>query len=255
MFILGGANMREEKRSIKAIIFDSGRVLNQSSTGHWFISPRFFEYVDDKKYNAINKEKIDLAFRKAGHYINSQSLITTKEEEYRHFYKFYEIFSYNLPELELKEEQIYSLAADLVYNMNKYTFFDDALKIIPELNLKYKLAIVSDAWPSLEDIYKHKGLYSYFDSFVISSILGVTKPNEKMYLKALEELKILPEEAVFIDDNLINCEGAMKLGINGVLLCRNKSQYFLCKLGSIGKGYEVINDLEQLKKTRFLSKI
>jgi hypothetical protein len=34
---------------------------------------------------------------------------------------------------------------DLVYNMNKYIFFDDALRILPELKLKYKLAIVSDA--------------------------------------------------------------------------------------------------------------
>ncbi len=76
-----------------------------------------------------------------------------------------------------------------------------------------------------------------------------------MYLKALEELKVLPEEAVFIDDNLINCKGAMKLGINEVLLCRNKLQYFINKLFSIGKDYQVINDLEQLKYTRILSKI
>lgn len=247
--------MSGKKRDIKAILFDSGRVLNQSSTGHWFISPKFFEYVDDKKYNAINKEKINEAFEKAGQYINSQSLINTKEDEYIHFHKYYEIFSHNLPDLELREEQINGLAMDLVYNMNKYIFFDDALKIIPELKSKYKLAIVSDAWPSLKDVYKNKGLYNYFDSFVISSVLGTTKPNEKMYLKALEELKILPEEAIFIDDNLINCQGAMKLGIKGVLLCRNKLQYFIYKLFSIGKDYQVINDLEQLKYSRVLSKI
>ncbi len=68
-----------------------------------------------------------------------------------------------------------------------------------------------------------------------------------MYLKALEELMILPEEAVFIDDNLINCKGAMKLGINGVLLCRNKLHYFIQKLLSIGKDYVVIKDLKDLK--------
>lgn len=247
--------MRGKKRNIKAILFDSGRVLNQSSTGHWFISPRFFEYVDNRKYNAINKEKINVAFKKAGQYINSQILIETKKDEYLHFNKYYEIFSNNLPELELKEEQINGLAMDLVYNMNKYIFFDDALKIIPKLKSKYKLAIVSDAWPSLKDVYENKGLYNYFDSFVISSVLGTTKPNEKMYLKALDELKLFPEEAVFIDDNLINLEGAMKLGINGVLLCRNKLQYFIYKLFSVGKNYEVINDLEQLKYTRILSKI
>lgn len=239
--------MKGKKANIKAVLFDSGRVLNQSRSGHWFISPRFFEYVDYKKYNAINNKKIKVAFNKAGQYINAQNSIQTKEDEYAHFKRYYEIFSNKLPELELKEEHINCLAADLVYNMDKYIFYDDVLVIIPELKMKYKLAIVSDAWPSLKDVYESKDLYSYFDSFVISSVLGITKPNAKMYLKALEELSILPEEAVFIDDNLINCKGAMKLGINGVLLCRNKLQYFIQKLLSIGKDYVVIKDLNNLK--------
>lgn len=244
--------MKSKKGKIKAILFDSGRVLNQSSTGHWFISPRFFEYVNSEIYNSIEREKINGAFRKAGEYINSQNLIKTKEEEYIHFEKFYKIFSDILPELELKEIQIKALAMDLVYNSDKYRFFDDALKVIPELKLKYRLAIVSDAWPSLKDVYEKNELYNYFDSFVISSILGITKPNEKMYLKAIEELGILPEEAIFIDDNLINCKGAMKLGIKGILLCRNKFQYCIYKLFSLGKGYKVINNLNQLKDEEVL---
>ena len=49
--------------------------------------------------------------------------------------------------------QIKGLATDLVYNSDKYVFFDDALKVIPTLKSKYKLAIVSDAWPSLKDVF------------------------------------------------------------------------------------------------------
>lgn len=48
--------MSSEKIKIKGILFDSGRDLNQSSTGHWFISPNFLKYVDERKYNAIDKE-------------------------------------------------------------------------------------------------------------------------------------------------------------------------------------------------------
>lgn len=173
---------------------------------------------------------------------------TYKHNEYFHFKKFYKIFSDNLKELELDEKKINSLAEDLVYNSDKYTFFDDALKVIPKLSSKYKLGIVSDAWPSLKDVYKKKGLDIYFDSFVISSILGITKPNEKMYLKALDELGVPPEEALFIDDNLVNCNGAMKLKIKSILLCRNKFQYYIYKLNPIRKKYIVINSLEQLSR-------
>lgn len=247
--------MGVDKREIKGILFDSGRVLNQSSTGHWFIPPNFFQYVDEKKYNAVDKEKINIAFNNAAQHISCKSLIKSKEDEYIHFYKYYEIFSQSLPELELKEIEIKGLATDLVYNVEKYVFFEDALKIIPELKSKYKLAVVSDAWPSLKDVFINRGLYNYFDSFVISSILGVSKPNEKMYLTALNELKLLPEETVFVDDNLDNCKGAIKLGIAGIFLCRNKLKYYTYKLFVLGKGYTVINNLEQLKDIRILYKI
>ena len=51
--------MRMGKSEIKGILFDSGRVLNEPSTGNWFISPKFFEYVDRKKYISIKKEKVN----------------------------------------------------------------------------------------------------------------------------------------------------------------------------------------------------
>ena len=83
---------------------------------------------------------------------------------------------------------------------------------------------------------------SYFDSIVISSFLGTSKPDSKMYNTALQELNIKPEEAIFIDDSLKNCMGAMAVGINTVLLCRNKQAYISEKIKSISKGYKVIND-------------
>lgn len=235
------------KKNIKAILFDSGKVLNYPTTGHWFITPEYFSFVDKKKFNAIDKEKIDLAFDKACAYVNGINLIKTKDEEYFHFKRFYELFSESLPELELKEEEIDGLTKDIVYNPDKYTFYEDALKVLPELRKKYRLAIVSDAWPSLRDVYEDKGLFDFFESFVISSIIGVTKPDEKMYLTAIEELNIEPGEAVFIDDHLKNCLGAINLGINAVYLCRDKAQYLYEKKLSKGKGYEVINNLEELK--------
>lgn len=138
------------------------------------------------------------------------------------------------------------LAKDLVYNAEKYEFYDDAIKVIPKLKEKYKLGIVSDAWPSLLDVYANKNLDGYFDCIVISSILGVTKPNPKMYQIALNELNLSPHEVIFIDDNLQNCKGAMKLGIKSILLCRNKWVYWGNKFKSISKKYCVINNLEEM---------
>ena len=89
---------------------------------------------------------------------------------------------------------------------------------------------------------------SYFDSIVVSSFLGTSKPDCKMYNTALQELNVKPEEAIFIDDSLKNCMGAMAVGINTVLLCRNKQVYIKEKIKSVGKGYKVINNLKQIYK-------
>lgn len=235
-------------KNIKAVIFDSGRVLNYPSTGHWFITPNFWNYADKTRFDVIDKNKVFNAFSKADEYIMSQKLIKTKEEELTCFIKFYKIFSDCLPELKLDETAIRSIAEDLVYNTDKYTFYEDALDVIKALHGKYKLAIVSDAWPSLLDVYDSNKLTSDFSCIVISSILGTTKPDAKMYLTALKELNIEPDEAVFVDDSLKNCLGAVDVGIKTFLLCRNKQAYITNKIKAVGKDYKVINTLYQLEK-------
>lgn len=233
---------------IKAVLFDSGRVLNGPVTGHWFITPKFWDYVDKTVFESIESSKIYFAFRKADEYINTQKLIITKEFELECFIKFYEVFSNSLPELKLTNDKINLIANDLVYNPEKYVFYDDALKVIPVLSKRYKLGIVSDAWPSLLDVYDKNNVTQYFGSIIISSIIGASKPDSTMYVTALKELDTSPDEAIFIDDSLKNCLGAEAVGIQSYWLCRDKKQYTLNKIKSIGKKYKVINTLYDLKK-------
>jgi putative hydrolase of the HAD superfamily len=85
--------------SIKAILIDSGRVLNRPATGHWFITPKFFEHVDKKTFSSISKSERNFAFSKAAEYISEQALIETEEQENKHFLEYYKIFFQNLPKL------------------------------------------------------------------------------------------------------------------------------------------------------------
>lgn len=222
--------MEESKIRVKAILIDSGRVLNGPRTGHWFITPNFFKYVDKKTFKTLSKLNLSTAFSKAADYISRQKLIETEEEEYKHFLEYYRIFFKCLPELKLGDEHIQLVTKDLVYNYDKYRFYDEVYDLVPRLSNKYKLAVVSDAWPSLENVYVKSGLRVYFSSFIISSILGVTKPNKLMYETALNDLNVFPEEAIFIDDSIRNCDGAKKLGIQTFLLCRDIKSYIYYKL-------------------------
>ena len=127
----------------------------------------FLNTLIKKIFESVNKKKISTAFKKAKEYINSEKLIKTIDVELKKFIKFYEIFASEIPELNLTNEDIKNIAYDLVYNTKKYEFYNDALQVISDLNGEYKLGIVSDACPSLKNVFNDAGVYGYFDTFII----------------------------------------------------------------------------------------
>ncbi|MGH4123552.1 MAG: HAD-IA family hydrolase [Clostridium sp.] len=209
-----------DTKCIKAILFDSGRVLNRPRTGHWFMPPNFFKYVDKDKFETLNIDLVDNAFHKGDEYFHKHPLILTEIEELEHFIEFYTILAKELPDLGISLEYILEIAKDTVYNDEKFEFYKDVFQVIPRLSQNYKLGVVSDTWPSLERVFKNAGLREYFSTFVMSSTLGVLKPHELMFNTALSELNIKPEGAIFIDDNIVNVEAAIKLGMQGIVILR-----------------------------------
>jgi putative hydrolase of the HAD superfamily len=230
-----------EVSRIKAILFDSGRVLNRPRTGHWFIPPNFYKYVNKDVFESIPVESIDLAFRKGMDYLEGKNLIVNESEELEHFCHFYRLFLLELPGIGLGEYEVKKIAEDTVLNDEKFLFYEDVFEVIPRLRQKYLLGVVSDTWPSLNRAFKNIGLREHFSTFVMSSLLGVIKPHELMYNTALEELGLRPEEALFIDDRLGNLEGAKKLGIQTILMVREIPDIDYIE-------HEYINNLNSLEK-------
>lgn len=231
---------------IKGILIDSGRVLNVSPTGSWSYSPKFFEIVGKEKFHSISKKRREDAYAKAWEYINSISLIPTIEEEWEKFFEFFAILDNQLPELEIKDKKK-ELTDDFVLNFDKYVFFSDVIDSLPRLSEKYKLCIVSDAWPSLRGVYEKVKLDKYFQSLIISSEIGVTKPNEKMYKSALKSLGLKKDEIVFVDDNLKNCKGADEIGICPIILQREAALRNYYRLVKRTK-YKMVKNLYELEE-------
>lgn len=57
----------------------------------------------------------------------------------------------------------------------------------------------------------------YFDGTVISAILGICKPDRRIYEYLLFKYGLKAEECVFIDDLPANIEAANEVGIHGIL--------------------------------------
>ncbi|GKU25139.1 HAD-IA family hydrolase [Clostridium folliculivorans] len=228
-----------QHKNLKAILFDSGRVLNDPRTGNWFVPPNFHSYVDKNKFELLDEKLVQVAFYKAMKFLDAKSIILTEEEEFELFIEFYKVLSNELSGLELNETHIVEIARDTVFNDEKFLFYEDVFEVIPKLSKSYKLGVVSDTWPSLERVFKNAGLREYFSTFVMSSKIGVIKPNELMFNTALSELNINPEEAIFIDDNIKNVEGAAKLGMQGILMIRDENL-------KVDTEYKTIRNLKEL---------
>lgn len=95
---------------------------------------------------------------------------------------------------------------------------NDVVSLIQSLQKEYKIVLFSNAVPKfLRQILKENDLEKLFDSIIISSEIGVAKPDPAFFKKALDIIEASPEDIFFIDDNLENVKEAEKLGIQAAV--------------------------------------
>lgn len=227
-----------DMKGSKAILFDSGRTLNIPSTGHWFITPNFVEIVMNTKFIYTEKQLED-AMIKAYEHINKIIVVEDEEHEFSMFKEFYEIVLKEIKYPNINNEIIELLARDNVYNDEKFLFFDDVEPSLMKLKEKYLLGVVSDTWPSLERVFINKNLRKYFSTFIMSSIYGSYKAEKALFKIAIEELKIKPQEAIFVDDSESNLVAAEEFGMIPILIDRYDTQ-------DLSSKYPIIRSLNEL---------
>lgn len=79
-------------------------------------------------------------------------------------------------------------------------------------NNGYKIGIISDTSPSLSLTLEAVGLKEYIDCYICSDLVGVMKPDRRIYQAALDALGARAEEAIYVDDYDIEADGARSMG-------------------------------------------
>ena len=217
---------------IKNIVFDNGGVLSVPRTGHWFITPNFFNIVKNK----IDIKSLKDAMKKYQNILTMEP--KTELEEYELFSKFYYKALEEVGYENLNKDLANKLAQDCVYNNEKYNFFDDVNRTLDILKQKYKLYIVSDAWPSSIRLFNELNLSRFFKDICISSMESTIKLERLFEVFLKKNLEVKPEQTIFIDDRIDILEKANSLGFN-VLLMDRENRNKKAK-------YKVINDLNEI---------
>lgn len=204
---------------IKALILDAGGVLVHPYHGDWYIPVKYREYLGQYAGD-IGSEAWHEACRAEAQYLHEGNLVSDTSKEYALRLKFLEKVAGRMG-WKLSAESLTALAHDFTYNTDRHAWYDDAELWLRTWRKKLRLGILSDAMPSFMDVVEAHPARNYIEKTIISSSLGITKPDVRMYAAICDAMNIDPADCLFVDDKPCNLEGAMAYGMRAVQMCRD----------------------------------
>ena len=185
--------------TIKAVVFDWGGVLIESP------ARGMYQYWAEKL--GVPLEEVRSVYRQ--HTVEMHKGTMSEDEFWTIVRKALNI----APKGISKNESLYANALRYAYKPFPEMFA--LIEILRKQN--YKVGFLSNAEKPMEQVFKEKDLGKLFDVKVFSFEEHTAKPEQKIYEILLQRLERKPEEVVFIDDKQENVDGAVKVGIKGIL--------------------------------------
>jgi putative hydrolase of the HAD superfamily len=115
-------------------------------------------------------------------------------------------------------DELYKIFSDSA----SYRLYDDALPAIRDLKeAGYRIGLISNFEGWLEELLVELEVGDVFEVSVISGLVGVEKPDARIYEIALRAAEVEPAEAAHVGDSLANdIRPPVDLGMRAVLLDR-----------------------------------
>ena len=189
---------------IKAVLFDlDGTLLNRDESLIGFIN---------NQYERLN--------RYVGHVPKDQYIkrfIELDERGYVWKDKVYRQLTYELEIVEITWEE---LLQDYIDNFRfNCVPFDNLIQMLEDLKSdKYLLGMITNGFGQFQmDNIKALGIERYFDVILVSEWEGVKKPDPEIFLRALKQLNVSPEQSIFVGDHPANdVKAARSIGMKGI---------------------------------------
>ena len=197
---------------IKNIVFDIGNVIahiDYMETINELIEEKDRKFIIDNVLHApewTEEDTLDMGYYSLDDFISIVGDRTNNTKDDLIKYYMYEHYKY------------------LIVN----TKVLDLIKLLKEKN--YNVYILSNLNKEAHEIYEKAGLFNLVDGAVLSYIEHHIKPHETIYKILFNRYNIVPEESIFIDDRLENCETAKSLGMDYINVVKNDYDDLLKKI-------------------------
>ncbi|WP_282134386.1 YjjG family noncanonical pyrimidine nucleotidase [Seonamhaeicola maritimus] len=143
---------------------------------------------------------------------------------------------------QINEDLIFKLSEDYITYLTTYNFlFENTIEVLAYLKKHYSLHIITNGF---EEVQHKKLLKSningFFNTVTNSEMVGVKKPNPKIFNYALEKANAKAETSVMVGDSYeADILGAQNIGMDVVFFSNN---------GDNKKGVKQVNKLIELKE-------
>lgn len=150
--------------------------------------------------------------------------------------------TFNEIDISLSDQLIDNLSEDYIAYLSSFNYvFDSTYDVLDYLNAKYELHIITNGFEEAQEKkMKASNLRKYFNTVTNSEMVGVTKPNPKIFNFAMDLANAKPEHSVMIGDSLeADIKGAIDVGMQAL--------YFDYKNSEYNDSYQRITHLSALK--------
>jgi len=183
--------------SIRAVVFDIGGVLEITPATGW---QEKWEQKLKLPPGGLRKKMVDVW--RAG----SMGRISLSDVHFQTA----EILSINEAQVNALMDDIWS---EYLGSLNQ-TLYDYFKSLRP----KHQTAILSNSFVGArEKEQEYYGFENSCDFIIYSHEVGMSKPDPRIYALTCEQLKLAPNQVVFLDDTKVMIEAAQTYGMHGVL--------------------------------------
>jgi len=189
---------------IKAVIFDlDGTLLNRDESVKKFI---------DNQYERLNKW--------VNHIPKEKYITRFIELDHRGYVWKDKVYQQLTEELEITSVTWEDLLQDYISQFkNNCIPFPNLFEMLEELRKNnLNLGIITNGIGQFQmDNIKALGIEKYFQTILVSEWEGLKKPDPNIFLRALKQLDVLPDQSVYVGDHPENdVKAAQNLGIQGI---------------------------------------
>ncbi len=142
----------------------------------------------------------------------------------------------------------YGFTQSAKYRNEFETLYGDTRFVLDNLSKKFSLGIIANQSGDLYKRLREWQIDKYFSTIISSSDYGFTKPDERLFLAALEKSNCSPNNAVIVGDRLDNdILPAKKLGFITVRIKQGFAKNQVAPSVDYAPDYEIYNLTELLK--------